>query len=144
MFWLPGSGDTPKNFQGLKADEWIYETLLICREGGIPLVMVAVDGLTHWQNSQYIDSPATGLYQQYIADELVPFIEKKYNIGGSIHNRIIGGHSSGGFGALRMGASRPDVFNQVIALSPDSDFNISHLPVSDSVDQISFYFCYFF
>lgn len=91
------------------------------------MILVGIDGRTHWDCSQYVNSAATGRYMDYIVDEIVPYVEHRFRVGGSKHKRIIGGHSSGGFGALRVGISRPDVFSQVIALSPDSDFNVSHL-----------------
>jgi S-formylglutathione hydrolase FrmB len=43
--------------------------------------------------------------------------------------RIIAGHSSGGFGALRLGSAHQKLFDAVIAMSPDSDFPTSHLPL---------------
>lgn len=41
---------------------------------------------------------------------------------------MIAGHSSGGFGALRLAMLAPDRFGSVIALSPDSDFEVTHKP----------------
>ena len=56
-------------------------------------------------------------------------MESHYGITTNCPRRIIAGHSSGGFGALRLGMLRPDLFDGVIALSPDSDFPFTHLPL---------------
>ena len=41
----------------------------------------------------------------------------------------ISGHSSGGYGALMLASSHPGKFDAVVALSPDSDFEITHKPL---------------
>ncbi|MEI9866260.1 MAG: alpha/beta hydrolase-fold protein [Limisphaerales bacterium] len=56
-------------------------------------------------------------------------VEAKYPAPTNGVRRIIAGHSSGRFGALRLGSSRQQLFDAVIALSPDSDFPTTHLPL---------------
>jgi len=43
--------------------------------------------------------------------------------------RIVAGHSSGGYGALRLGMSHQKLFDGVIALSPDADFPVTQIPL---------------
>jgi len=88
-----------------------------------------VDGRNRWGGSQYLNSSAQGNYADYVCDEIVSRVESRYGITTNRPVRIVAGHSSGGFGALRLGMSRPDLFDGVIALSPDSDFPLTHLPL---------------
>ena len=93
------------------------------------MLLVVVDGRNRWGGSQYLNSPAQGNYADYVCDEIVSLVENRYLITTNKPRRIIAGHSSGGFGALRLGMMRHDLFDAVIALSPDSDFQNSHLPL---------------
>jgi S-formylglutathione hydrolase FrmB len=94
-----------------------------------PMYIVIPDARTRWGCSQYLNSSAQGNYADYICDEVVAQVESRYHIAEGISNRIIAGHSSGGFGALRLGMAKTKLFGGVIALSPDSDFETTHLPL---------------
>ena len=51
-----------------------YERLLAA--GDVPeAILFAPDTMTRWGGSQFLDSPATGLYQSYIVDEVLPFVD---------------------------------------------------------------------
>jgi S-formylglutathione hydrolase FrmB len=93
------------------------------------MLIVVVDGWTKWGGSQYLNSPAQGNYADFVCQEAVAAIEALYPVPASGIRRIIAGHSSGGFGALRLGMANQHLFDGVIALSPDSDFPVSHLPL---------------
>jgi S-formylglutathione hydrolase FrmB len=95
---------------------------------GEQAVLAVVDGTDRFGCSQYVNSAATGRYLDYICDEVVPTIEKSEYCGGSAKLRIVAGHSSGGFGALRLGMARQKMFGGVVALSPDSYFDVTHKP----------------
>jgi len=127
MYYLPGFGGSSEGFiQDRARWERVIQKLA---DDVQPLRWVVVDGRTRWYCSQYIDSPAQGNYATYICNEIVSEVQQREPLPGSGVRRIIAGHSSGGFGALRLGMLRPDIFDAVIALSPDSDFPVSHLPL---------------
>ena len=127
VYYLPGYGGSPNNFIN-NSNVWTNFTQKIADEV-TPLILVVVDGRTRWGGSQYLNSPAQGNYADYVCDEIVSVVEKKYPAPPIGVRRIIAGHSSGGFGALRLGMARQKLFDAVIALSPDSDFPTSHLPL---------------
>jgi len=52
----------------------------------------------------------------YIAQEIVPFVDKQYRTIPSRQGRAISGHSNGGTGAVFIGLSRADVFSLVGSL----------------------------
>lgn len=127
VYYLPGYGSSSKEF--IKdAEKWRVFTQQLADEVA-PVLLVVVDGRNRWGGSQYLNSSAQGNYADYVCDEIVPMIEARYPVTANQPRRIIAGHSSGGFGALRLGMLRPELFNGVIALSPDSDFPFTHLPL---------------
>jgi S-formylglutathione hydrolase FrmB len=93
------------------------------------MALVICDGKTRWGGSQYLNSAAQGNYENFVCDEIVGAVEKQFPAPANGVRRIISGHSSGGFGALRLGSARQKLFDAVIAMSPDSDFPTSHLPL---------------
>ena len=44
------------------------------------MVLVLLDCFTRFGGNQYINSSATGRYEDYIIKEIVPFVDKNYNI----------------------------------------------------------------
>lgn len=127
VYYLPGYGNSAGNF--IKdSNVWLKLTQNIADEI-TPVVLAVADGRTRWGGSQYLNSPAQGNYEDFVCDEIVSAVELLHPAPRNGVRRIIAGHSSGGFGALRLGGSRQKLFDAVIALSPDSDFPTSHLPL---------------
>jgi enterochelin esterase family protein len=127
VYYLPGYGNSADNFIN-DSNAWLKFTQKIADQI-TPLVLVVADGKTRWGGSQFLNSPAQGNYEDWVCDDIVSAVEARHPAPASGVRRIIAGHSSGGFGALRLGASRQKLFDAVIALSPDSDFPTSHLPL---------------
>ncbi|GCE27504.1 hypothetical protein KDA_29880 [Dictyobacter alpinus] len=87
--------------------------------GKIPeLIMVMPDGngapgaTSEWGNSGNGKQPM----EDYVAKEMVKYIDQHYRTIPDADHRAIGGLSMGGFGAMNIGIHHPDVFNWVIAL----------------------------
>ena len=127
VYYLPGYGGSPDGYIK-NSNVWINFTQSLAGEI-TPMALVVVDGRTRWGCSQYLNSSAQGNYEDYICDEIVSKVEARYAAPTNGVRRIIAGHSSGGFGALRLGSSRQKLFDAVLAMSPDSDFPVSHLPL---------------
>lgn len=90
-----------------------------------PALHVFVDAMTYWGGSQFINSPGSGNYSDYILNELCPAIMGQFNVGKSWW--LIGG-SSGGYGALHLLTTEHSQFSGAIAIAPDSFFEASLLP----------------
>jgi len=127
IYYLPGYGGAPGGFIN-RSNDWLHFTQSIADEI-TPMALVVVDGRTRWGCGQYLNSPAQGNYEDYICDEIRSVVETEHPAATNGIRRIIAGHSSGGFGALRLGSSRQTLFDAVIAMSPDSDFPVSHIPL---------------
>src|SRR5487761_1906859 len=127
VYYLPGYGNSADKCIA-SSNVWLKFTQKIADEV-TPVVIVMVDGWTRWGGSQYLNSAAQGNYEDYVCDEIVPAVEARHPTPTNGVRRLIAGHSSGGFGALRLGMARQKLFDAVIAMSPDSDFPTSHLPL---------------
>jgi len=127
IYYLPGFGNSTEGFIR-ESNVWLKFTQRIADEV-TPATLVMVDGKTRWGGSQFLNSPAQGNYEDYVCDEIVPAVESRHPAPTNGVRRIVAGHSSGGFGALRLGMARHELFDAVIAMSPDSDFPTSHLPL---------------
>jgi len=127
VYYLPGYGNSTAPFIA-GSNVWMKFTQKVADELK-PLVLVIVDGKTRWGGSQYLNSAAQGNYADYVCNDTVAAVEKKFATPTTGVRRVIAGHSSGGFGALRLGMARQELFDGVVALSADSDFPISHLPL---------------
>ena len=127
VYYLPGYGNSSESFIR-NSNAWLKLTQKLADEI-TPMLFVVVDGRTRWGGSQYLNSSAQGNYADYVCKEIVSQVESHYPAAKRGVRRIIAGHSSGGFGALRLGIANQKLFDGVIALSPDSDFEVSHLPL---------------
>ncbi len=76
-----------------------------------PLVAVTMDA----ENSWYVDSVTP--MESFYLNEFIPYIENQHRIDPKV-GRIIAGNSAGGYGALRFSLLRPELFKEVILLSP--------------------------
>ena len=127
LYYLPGYGNSAAKILS-NSNIWLKFTQKVA-DDGMPVILVVADSWTRWGGSQFLNSPAQGNYEDFVCDEIVRAVESRHPAPTNGVRRIIGGHSSGGFGALRLGSDRQKLYDAVIALSPDSDFPTSHLPL---------------
>ncbi|HVP67651.1 MAG TPA: alpha/beta hydrolase [Anaeromyxobacteraceae bacterium] len=93
-----------------------------------PVVGVFLDGWTSFGGSQYVNSPAIGAYRDYVARDVVAFVERRLGTIPKARSRAVVGKSSGGYGALVMGRHHPDVFAHVGCHAGDAAFEYCYLP----------------
>lgn len=95
-------------------------------EGRIPpAVFLWPSCETRLGGSQYLNSPGTGRYEDFLIDELVPAVEQAHGCGGKGW-RVVAGKSSGGYGALRLAMRRPGFFRAAASHCGDMGFDMSH------------------
>src|SRR5581483_9838197 len=83
---------------------------LFARGGAPATIVVFVDCWTSLGGSQFLNSPGTGRYLDYLCDEVVPFVDARYRTDARRERRGIQGKSSGGYGAMVVPMLRPHVF----------------------------------
>lgn len=97
--------------------------------GDAPPTLVAfVDCWTSLGGSQFLNSPGTGRYQDFLCDEVVAFVDGRYRTIADRDHRGIQGKSSGGYGALVTPMLRPDVFSALASHAGDALFEACYLP----------------
>jgi S-formylglutathione hydrolase FrmB len=89
-------------------------------EGGRlpPAIVVMPDGGNHLGGGFYRDSPVSGRWADFIADELREFVDSTYRTDARREARAVTGHSMGGYGAIHLTMERPDIFGIAYAMSP--------------------------
>jgi enterochelin esterase family protein len=91
-----------------------------------PLIVVMPDCTTRLGGSQYINSAATGRYEDHLVHELVPAIDARYRTVADRDRRALMGKSSGGYGATVLAMRHPDVFGLAVDHSGDKYFELCY------------------
>ena len=86
-------------------------------QGFSEVIVVTPDAFTLHKGSMYSNSVTTGDWERFIAEDLVAFIDGRFRTLADRRSRGLGGHSMGGYGALRIGMKRPDVFMSLYIMS---------------------------
>jgi enterochelin esterase family protein len=128
VYFLPGYGGSSEDFIAQGERSAFAALVQQLADDGLPLIVAVPDARNRWGGSQYVNSTAQGNYADYIADEVVAAVEAQHPVAKGRAARIVAGHSSGGYGALMLAMSRQKLFGAVVALSPDSDFEVTHRP----------------
>jgi S-formylglutathione hydrolase FrmB len=87
-------------------------------------VLVAPDCLTTLGGSQYLNSTATGRYEDYVVEEVVPWVQQRYRTGPT----AVLGTSSGGYGAFVLALRHPDLFRALGSNAGDAYFEYCYPP----------------
>ena len=101
---------------GIDLDSIVKELLANGEMG--EAIIVLPDCMNVYGGSWYERSEVLGDYRDYIARDLVAYIDSKYRTIPDREHRGITGHSMGGYGAISLAIEYPDVFGSVAALSP--------------------------
>ena len=88
-------------------------------------ILVFPDCFTAYGGSQYVNSAATGRYEDHIVDEIVGYIDDKFRTLAEPASRALMGKSSGGFGTLYLGM-RHTLWDHLACHSGDMLFEISY------------------
>lgn len=92
------------------------------------MILVMPDCFTHFGGSQYLNSTATGNYEDYLTQELVEFIDENLATIPDKNSRAVMGKSSGGYGAMICGMRHSDTFGLICSTSGDAYFDLCYLP----------------
>ncbi|MBV8845368.1 MAG: esterase [Bryobacterales bacterium] len=81
------------------------------------MILVSPDAFNKYNGSMYSSSPATGDWETFIAEDLVNYMDTHYRTVANRMSRGLAGHSMGGYGTVRIGMKRPDVFSSMYIMS---------------------------
>ena len=106
------------------AEQWTHEIHVpqtiegAFAQGVKEMIVVLPDSKTVHNGSMYSSSVTTGDFEQFIAHDVVAYIDAHYRTIPARESRGLVGHSMGGYGATRIGMKHPDVFASLYIMSP--------------------------
>jgi enterochelin esterase-like enzyme len=106
------------------AEQWTHEIHVpqtvegAFAQGSNEMIVVLPDSKTLHNGSMYSSSVTTGDFEQFIAHDVVAYIDAHYRTIPDRLSRGLVGHSMGGYGATRIGMKHADVFGSLYIMSP--------------------------
>ena len=106
------------------AEQWSHEIHVpqtvegAFAKGSHEVIVVLPDSKTVYNGSMYSSSATTGDFENYIARDVVAYMDAHYRTIPSRQSRGLVGHSMGGYGASRIGMKHPEVFGALYIMSP--------------------------
>jgi enterochelin esterase-like enzyme len=106
------------------AEQWSHEIHVpqtiegAFSQGAKEMIVVLPDSKTLHNGSMYSSSVTTGDFEQFIARDVVAYIDGHYRTIAGRASRGLVGHSMGGYGATRIGMKHADVFGSLYIMSP--------------------------
>jgi len=82
------------------------------------MIIVAPNGTNAFGGSFYVNSAASGNWEDFIVRDVVGYVDSNYRTLARASSRGIAGHSMGGYGAVHLGMRNTAAFSAVYALSP--------------------------
>jgi S-formylglutathione hydrolase len=117
VYLLHGYGGREDTFTARLASLQESGDRLGAAQGYSEQIVVTPSAYTLHKGSMYSNSPTTGDWERFIAEDLVAYMDGHYRTLASRLSRGLAGHSMGGYGALRIGMKRPDVFMSLYIMS---------------------------
>lgn len=87
-------------------------------QGANEMIVVLPTSKNAYNGSMYSSSVTTGDFENFIAHDLVAYIDSHYRTLATRASRGLVGHSMGGYGATRIGMKHADVFGSLYIMSP--------------------------
>jgi enterochelin esterase-like enzyme len=106
------------------AEQWTHEIHVpqtiegAFAQGAKEMIVVLPDSKTVHNGSMYSSSVTTGDFEQFVAHDVVAYIDAHYRTIPDRLSRGLVGHSMGGYGATRIGMKHPNVFGSLYIMSP--------------------------
>ena len=92
-----------------------------------PMIVAMPNCFTWYGGAQYINSTATGNYEDYFTREIVPLVDASFRTIADRDSRAVMGKSSGGYGALIMALRHADLFGLVCSTAGDCYFEYCYM-----------------
>jgi enterochelin esterase-like enzyme len=106
------------------AEQWTHEIHVpqtiegAFAQGTKEMIVVLPDSKTLHNGSMYSSSATTGDFENFVAHDVVTYIDAHYRTIPNRESRGLVGHSMGCYGATRIGMKHSDVFGSLYIMSP--------------------------
>ncbi|WP_305097848.1 alpha/beta hydrolase [Croceibacterium aestuarii] len=114
VYYLHGFAIDGRNFYNFMK---VPEAVAANAEQGNEFIVVVPDTLTKMGGSMYSNSVTTGNFREFVAKDLVAYIDSHYRTIASKDGRGLAGHSMGGYGTWVTAMTYPGVFDSIWAQS---------------------------
>jgi len=119
IYFLPGYGDRIQTFMNGPYYRVKSSMNNLIDSGDIKeMIFVLINGVNILKGSFYENSPVTGNWRDFVAKDVVEYIDSNYRTIPRRESRAICGHSMGGFGAINIAMKEAPTFGLVYLLSP--------------------------
>ena len=117
VYLLHGYGGRDDTFTARLASLAESSDKLAAAQGFSSAIVVTPSAFTLHKGSMYSSSPTIGDWERFVAEDLVAYMDSHYRTLANRMSRGLAGHSMGGYGAVRIGMKRPDVFLSLYLMS---------------------------
>ncbi|RAJ95735.1 putative esterase [Larkinella arboricola] len=121
LYLLHGFTDNDAQWYGF-TKHWINLPEVVDKAFADPavreMIIVTPNAYTRFFGSFYSNSITTGNWEDFVAKELVSYIDSHYRTIPNAASRGLTGHSMGGYGTMRIGQKYPEIFSSIYLLSP--------------------------
>jgi len=127
VYYLPGLG-TSLQQQAIAAGNTNILDDIIANNIVVPMIAVHIDstlidgvnpdtGKMSYLGSWYVNSDLNGLWEDYITQQLIPYVDANYRTKPTVGFRGVAGQSMGGYGAFFLGTKYPQFFSSLMSES---------------------------
>jgi enterochelin esterase-like enzyme len=117
VYLLHGYGGRDDTFNGRLATLSESADRLAAAQGFSEPIVVMPNAFTLHKGSMYSNSVTIGDWEAFVAQDLVGYVDGHYRTIATRMSRGLAGHSMGGYGAVRIGMKRPEVFSSLYIMS---------------------------
>ncbi|MDB5285853.1 MAG: esterase [Mucilaginibacter sp.] len=123
VYFLHGFGDDDAKWYGFTR-HWINLPAIVDKVissgGAKEIIIVTPNAYNKFFGCMYSNSTTIGDWEDFVAKDLVAYIDAHYRTIAKPESRGLAGHSMGGYGTMRIGEKHPEIFSGIYLLSPSS------------------------
>jgi enterochelin esterase-like enzyme len=123
VYFLHGFTDDDAKFYGF-AKHWTNLPPIFAKVmsagAAAEMIIVMPNAFNKFSGCMYSNSVTTGDWEDFVATDLVAYMDNNYRTIAKAESRGLAGHSMGGYGAMRIGERHPEIFSSIYLLSPAS------------------------
>lgn len=123
LYLLHGSGDTAESWTQVGAANFIMDNFIAEKKAKPMIIVMPLGHLVPFGSPRELQAKNTGMMEDYLLKEVLPWVETKYRVARGRQNRALAGLSMGGGQTLNIGFAHLDLFSALgvfsIAAGPE-------------------------
>jgi enterochelin esterase-like enzyme len=133
LYLLHGSGDTAESWTQVGAANFIMDNFIAEKKAKPMIIVMPLGHLVPFGSPRELQAKNTGMMEEYLLKEVMPWVESKYRVARGRQNRAMAGLSMGGGQTLNIGLGHLDLFSAlgVFSIAAGPDFATRFKPLLD-------------